>query len=210
MFTSTISYNHTCFFLEKQLNISIGIDGLSLFKSKSFEVWPILCRVVNCMDKTPFVVSVHASQSKPKSVEDFLRPFLDEMKILSTYGVTFNGVVYKVNLIYFVCDAPARQFLKCIKGNRRNGIEMCFYKNIIFSGHAGYYACEKCTQKGFYDRDYKCMTYPELEDLTLRTNLTFRSFRQKNHHKGHSPLLELDLCMISSFPLDYMHLVLLG
>lgn len=80
-----------------------------------------------------------------------------------------------------------------------------------FLGHAGYYACEKCTQKGIYDREFRCMTYPELEKLRLRTDFTFRSVKQnKYHHKGQSPILELDFSMISGFPLDYMHLVLLG
>jgi hypothetical protein len=59
------------------LNITIGIDGLSTsFKSSRFDVWPILCRVVNCNGKEPFVVSMWAGQSKPKNMDEFLTPFI--------------------------------------------------------------------------------------------------------------------------------------
>jgi hypothetical protein len=40
--------------------------------------------------------------------------------------------------------------------------------------------------------------------------IPFLSKHRKNHHIGESPLEQLDIDMISSFPLDYMHLVLLG
>lgn len=76
------------------------------------------------------------------------------------------------------------------------------------------------------------MTFPELERITLRTDGSFRNRRHRKHHLGEifsyrlsnasmlnmialdhtgtSPFEELDMDMINSFPLDYMHLVLLG
>lgn len=54
------------------------------------------------------------------------------------------------------------------------------------------------------------MTFPELEDFRKRTDTTFRARLHQKHHKGLSPLIELDLNMTTGFPLDYMHLVLLG
>ncbi len=61
-----------------------------------------------------------------------------------------------------------------------------------------------------FDLVYHCLTFPELDDVFLRTDATFRNQVHKNHHKGRSPLLHLKINLISSFPLDYMHLVFLG
>jgi len=46
---------------------------------------------------------------------------------LEENGLFHNGKLYRVKLQCFVCDAPARQFLKCI------------------AGHCGRGACERCT-----------------------------------------------------------------
>lgn len=88
-----------------------------------------------------------------------------------------------------VCDAPARAFLKNVKG------------------HTGYHGCEKCTQDGLYLENR--MTFPRI-DMPLRTNESFRNKTDADHHHGPSPLEETSLNMVSGFPLDYMHLVCLG
>ncbi|KAG8173647.1 hypothetical protein JTE90_025291, partial [Oedothorax gibbosus] len=43
-----------------------------------------------------------------------------------------NSLMYCIHIKAFVCDAPARAFLKCIKP------------------YNGYYGCERCKQKGLY------------------------------------------------------------
>lgn len=52
--------------------------------------------------------------------------------------------------------------------------------------------------------------FPKLTNVRLRTNESFVQQTDKNHHTGWSPLLDLNVDMINWFPLDYMHLVLLG
>lgn len=174
------------------IKCQINIDGTPVFKTNSVDLWPILCRVVNSLDSSPFVISIFAGKGKPPSLEEYLRPFLTEMIQLQSEGVEFESKCYSVEIISFVCDAPARQFLK------------------VITGHGGYGGCERCSQTGVFDPVYHCMTFPELVDISLRTDDTFRYQIHKNHHKGNSPLLDLNINMISSFPLDYMHLVLLG
>ena len=55
----------------------------------------------------------------------FFFDFLEEYSRLKEKGVAVNGVVFNVRL-FFTCNAPARQFLKCVKG------------------HSGFYSCERC------------------------------------------------------------------
>ena len=52
--------------------------------------------------------------------------------------------------------------------------------------------------------------FPKLINVPLRTKQSFIQQLDKKHHNGRSPLLVLNVDMINWFPLDYMHLVLLG
>ncbi|CAN7978443.1 unnamed protein product [Ixodes persulcatus] len=175
--------------LPQELHLQASIDGLPLFKSSSVGFWPILCRVTNCGDSTPFVVSLFCDSGKPPNLETFLRPFLDEVQELKTNGMVFKGRHIDVCLTAMVCDAPARSFVKQIKS------------------HAGYHGCERCSQRGQYVEGR--VTFPEL-NAPLRTNETFRDQADPAHHIGESPVADLDVNMVTIFPLDYMHLVCLG
>lgn len=95
-------------------------------------MWSILVRILNGKDSKPFAVCVYVGKGKPKSIEQFTRQYLDELKVLLRDGITFEGVHYVVKVPHFTCDAPARAFMKCI------------------AGHCGKEACERCTQKGVY------------------------------------------------------------
>ena len=44
----------------------------------------------------------------------------------------------------------------------------------------------------------------------MRTDSSFQTQKQSQHHIGKSPLLELNIDMIDTFAHDYMHLVLSG
>jgi len=94
----------------------------------------------------------------------------------------------KVNA--FICDAPARAFLKCTKG------------------HNAYYSCERCIIKGVW---HGRVVFDINENLPpLRTEEDFRNLAYSDHQIKKSPLLDIGLPCITSFPLDYMHLVCLG
>ena len=72
--------------------------------------------------------------------------------------------------------------------------------------HSGFYSCERCVIRG--------ESGPKFVETScsLRDDASFRSHLYDYHQKegNLSPLTELPIDMIAQFPLDYMHLVLLG
>ncbi|XP_070167405.1 uncharacterized protein [Polyergus mexicanus] len=102
--------------------------------------------------------------------------------------VLYNGKICKVSIAGIVCDAPARAFITCTKS------------------HSGYFSCHKCTQEGEY---VNFVIFPELK-FTLRTNESFHTKEQEEHHTGVSFLEKFGIDMVNQIALDYMHLVCLG
>ena len=88
----------------------------------------------------------------------------------------------------FVCDAPARAFVKGIMSP------------------SGYSSCEKCTVRGQYDGK---VILKEV-DCPLRTDDGFNAMVDDEHHVSPCPLQPLPLGCVSQFGLDYMHLTCLG
>jgi len=113
------------------LKICFNIDGIPLFKSNKLQLWPILELIKN-FPSVPFVVSIFCETSKLKYLNIFLANFIDELNVLLQNGFTFDGNTLKVEVHSFVCDAPARAFLKCTKL------------------HSGYSSCDKCIKPGEY------------------------------------------------------------
>lgn len=102
-----------------------------------------------------------------------------------------------VAIVSFVCDAPARSYITCVKG------------------HTSYFGCSKCeTKDEFFNPNVNHrmggrVTYPQLDAL-LRTNDSFRNRLQSDHNTGDSILERLNIDMIHSVPIDPMHLTDLG
>lgn len=70
-------------------------------------------------------------------------------------------------------------------------------------------SCTKCDIEGTYIGNRTC--FPNLEGFNLRTDLSFRTKEQESHHIETTILENIPgLDMVTSFPLDYMHLVCLG
>lgn len=172
-----------------EVTLQVNIDGVPLYKSSSTCFWPILCMVVHGNCKQIFLVSVYCGPGKPPNVDAFVSPFLSEMRDLMENGMLIKGRHVTVKLQAVVCDAVARSYLKSIKS------------------HNGYYGCERCAQKGVHQEGR--MLFPE-QDADLHSNETFRQQLYPCHHTGQSPFLQLDVDIISLFPLDYMHLLCLG
>lgn len=102
---------------------------------------------------------------------------------------TLNDTMYRVEIRNFILDAPARAFIKCIRG------------------HMSRRACEKCHVTG--------MRYKNIfleHDAPLRNDEEFRSKIDVAHHISGitSPLEEIGIGMQSQFRLDKMHLLYSG
>ncbi|CAN7976054.1 unnamed protein product [Ixodes persulcatus] len=171
------------------LYLQINIDGLPLTKSTRDQFWPILCRVANCGNGCPFPVGVFCGQSKPEDPNLFMQAFVRDMVSLLETGILINGSRVAVRLTQIICDAPAKAYVLSIKS------------------HNGYFSCTKCTTEGKTVGRRLC--FPQF-DAELRTDQSFRTARQEDHHTGITVLQELPIDMVKDVPLEYMHLVLLG
>lgn len=173
--------------VENSINLSFNIDGLPLFRSSAIQFWPILGLIKNC-SSAPFVVGLFCGNSKPSTLESYLNEFVNEFSSLLTDGFSFQNKKYNITLHSFVCDAPARAFLKCIKS------------------HSGYSSCEKCVEQGDYVNGRVILK----NKAFARTDLSFTMKTDEDHHVGTTPLLKRNIGLVSNFPIDYMHCICLG
>lgn len=154
------------------LPLTINIDGLPLSKSSKSQFWPILMSIDLIEISEPFIVGIYHGFKKPESVINFLETFVEEYLHLKENGIIIKNKIVRPKITKIICDAPATAFVLSIKS------------------HTGYYACNKCTQKGKFVRGK--MTFPEL-DVTLRTDDSFALHSQEEHHKGATPLEKIGI-----------------
>lgn len=175
---------------DNTLSPQVNIDGLPLFHSVCKQFWPILGRVCKPVETKPFVIGLFCGDKKPTDIGEFFKDFVEEMLVLQQGPTSIDGIAQPVHvqLSCFICDTPARAFVKQVKG------------------HSGYYGCYKCTQEGDW---HNKIVFPEV-NCPLRTDAEFDELRHANHKIGESPLQVLGIGMVFQFPLDYMHLVCLG
>lgn len=157
-----------------------------MLHSTNVQLWPILCNVQNF---EPFIVAVFFGNRKPDPVEEYMDDLLSELKDLMQNGLYVIEKWYRVSIFAFVCDAPARAFLKCIKG------------------HTAYYSCERCIIKGTCNGR---VVFNSDTVASPRTNERFQNLEYDIHQTKRSPLIDIGFPCVTSFSLDYMHLVCLG
>lgn len=56
-------------------------------------------------------MGIYCGESKPP-LQEFMEPFVNEMMVLLDSEVRFKGHKFNVKMNYFVCDSPARAFVK--------------------------------------------------------------------------------------------------
>lgn len=169
------------------ISLNLNVDGLPLYRSSRTQFWPILCYLEEDSLKKPFIISLYCGSSKPP-IEDFLSYFISDLKILLRDGVNFGNKTFRVSVRAFSCDAPARAFVKCIKG------------------HNAYYGCDRCIQKGSQVKHRTVFLDTEAEKIT---DDSFAQMDQPGH-KTVTPLVQLNIGMITVFPQEPMHLIYLG
>lgn len=152
--------------------LNFNVDGLSPFKSSPLVFWPILCSIGECSLAIIFVLSyallfqtagnlpqgkvfpvaVYQGNSKP-ALEPFLAQFVTELKMLCEVGVEVGGKHFIVRIGYFVCDNPAKSFIKHV---------------VQFNA---YRACDKCEVKGVYEKGrmtFRCISASNRTDESFR------------------------------------------
>lgn len=174
----------------EKLSINVNVDGVPISESPPKSFWLILLELTggNCSQKI-FVAGVYLGAKKPQSFTDFLDPFITELgAVLENY--IFHDRVIPLEIGCIVCDAPARN--SCL-GTK---------------SYTGYFGCGRCTEKG--ESLHHRMVITKIHDLEKRTDESFRSKKQIEHHNYDSPFLKLKIDMIEQFPLDYLHTLNLG
>lgn len=175
----------------EEVSIQVNIDGLPLFKSSGAQFWPILGKLVKPHISKPFLIGLFSGESKPSNLSEYLEHFVTELDNLFRNGILISEtaddrVVFSLSCV--ICDAPAKAYIKQIKG------------------HSGYSGCDQCSQNGYWNNK---MTFPET-NATLRTDVSFAERQDEEHHVGRTQFSDLPVGMVSQFPPDPMHLVYLG
>lgn len=60
----------------------------------------------------PFIISLWYGSGKPDPVNDYLFPFVCELKRLIRSGIVIDGYHVMIKIRCFLCDTPARSLLK--------------------------------------------------------------------------------------------------
>lgn len=175
------------------IELTVNADGVPLTKSGGKELWTLAAKIHFDPDMfKPFPVGIYYGHSKPASADAFLHDFIIEINDLQENGMIISVRHFEVRLKCFICDTPARAFLKGTVG------------------HTARYACERCTVRG--RKMDSLTTVYKSTNCEKRTDESFRGMNQREHHHRPSPLLQINppIDMIFYFVLDFMHLCLLG
>lgn len=170
------------------LNITVNIDSLPLSGSTLCELYPILCKLYfgNFRSKV-FCVGLYLGPTKA-DVQEFLDDFVAEYDNLETTGFILNNIRVFLKIKAIICDAPARSYVKSVKGHTAgNGCDKCYV-----TGKKGSKMCF-CGTSAF-----------------SRTDDEFRNKNDPDYHKGASPFEQSSVDMVKDFAIDYMHCILLG
>ncbi|TNN16319.1 transposase domain-containing, partial [Schistosoma japonicum] len=110
------------------LQIQLNIDGFTIYKNSSHQIWPILCRISKPLVTDVFVIEVYGGPTKPSNVNQFLADIVDELTTILNNGVFIdNSRCVKCSLAAVICDTPARSTVKMVCGHiSRRGCDKCF------------------------------------------------------------------------------------
>lgn len=95
-----------------RISLNVNIDGLPIYRSSRNEFWPILFNIKELPEMKPMVIGIYCGKGKPSDLSAYLEPFVQEAKIIFSGGLIINGKTINVKLRCFICDSPARAFIK--------------------------------------------------------------------------------------------------
>ena len=166
------------------LNLKISIDGLPLYKSSNLNLWPILCTIGDVA--RPMPIAVFCGIGKP-DLQTFVKKLCEELHFLKTVGFTYLGYNVHVGNVLFVCDAPARAYLQCVKG------------------HNSYHGCSYCQVTGTRCEGRAVFPYGNFAE---RSDQSYQRMME-NNQLALSPLVGI-VGLNFGFPPEYMHSICLG
>lgn len=79
-------------------------------------------------DIKPMVIGIWSGVGKPKNLNEFLEPLCIDIDAVIKDGIIINGNRLDVEIRCFICDSPARSFLKGFFIAQI--FRLCFCKNI--------------------------------------------------------------------------------
>lgn len=131
------------------------------------------------------MIALFCGSDKPEDLNDFLEELVEEILHLNNEPILIENQSINVSIGLFLCDALA-SFLKC-------------------KPHSAYLGCERCKEEGHY---FMNRIFPEY-DARPRTDDSYKSHRQEEHHNGTLPLEKCGINQISH-KWDYMLLYCQG
>ena len=121
------SYN----FSSNDLSLTWNTDGIPVFESSNYSIWPIQSAInelpPHLREKHILLHGLWFGTKKP-AMNTFLKPFIEEWKLLETVGFAFEGErqPIKVYAHIFSADSPARAIVKnCKQFNGKHGCDWC-------------------------------------------------------------------------------------
>lgn len=169
--------------------LDLNFDGLPLAKSSRSQLWPILGKIAGESYPEVFLIGAYHGYEKPQSVDEYVNPFIEEYEILKKTGFSYDQKKYTVEINIIICDSPARSMITLTKS------------------HNSHFGCPRCLDEGDYINHRMCFLSTS---SPLRSDESFLSKTNIEHHKGVSPFEKIGLKMITQFPFIPMHLRDLG
>lgn len=198
---------------EDFLTLTFNSDGVPVFRSSKFNVWPILCCVneipPESRDKHVLLCALWFGSKKPE-MSCFFQPFVKECTNLSRDGFQWKHPNdqslrrVRVHPLCCVCDAVARPLIQNLKQfNGKYGCGACLHPGVQMRRGQGNSRVYTCLQEKPCDRNHQ--TTMEIGKIAERDGKTILGI------KGPSALADLPkFDVISGMVPDYMHCVLLG
>lgn len=171
------------------IKLDFFIDGVSIHPtSKNKTFWIILARIYG-IDDSIIPIGLYNGPRKPDDFDDFLKSFVLELKSILNEGLEIENSKILVDINNFCLDTPARS-------------SACGTIS-----HAGYRSCVRCLCEGI--REDRRMLFKFSDQK--RTDLMFKDRVDSRFHTRDSLIeKELNINMVSQFPLDFLHVACLG
>ena len=194
------------------VTISFNCDGVPVFKSSQYSLWPILCTINELsLDERGKSIMLHSlwfGRHKPR-VDTYFAPFIAELQSLHENGVAWidsTGLQRnsRVHALVCVCDAVARAMIQNFKQfNGKYGCGFCCHEGEVVDkgkGHTRVYPVQA--------------DIVPLRSMASTVELAERATESGEAQmgvKGASPLFLLpSFDFVKGFVPDYMHSVCLG